>query len=438
MKGGPDVSRPGRSVGAVIVTVGDELLSGQTVDTNAAWLGRELAGLGVPVVRRHTVGDEADEIRRALTDAAAAGDLVLVTGGLGPTPDDLTRDVAAELSGRPLELDDEVLARLRARFRERGVDHVPAPNLRVAQVPRGATKLSNPVGTAPGLALAWGETLLVLLPGVPRELKGIFAGDLVPFLRSHFGDRLLPVHVRTWRTTGIPESILSQEVAAALPDGGSPGRLAFLPDDRGVDLRLSCVGMTEEEAVRHMDRVEALLAPVLAPWRFQADDGDLASAVSEALRRSGRTLAVAESCTGGLIAKRLTDLPGASMVFRGGVVAYDNRVKVGLLGVEEAVLETDGAVSEAVARQMATGVAAGLQADAGIGVTGIAGPGGGSEDKPTGTVWYAAAVGGRVVARCERFPGDRRSVRERAAQAALFLLLGLLEGRAMTGETPRG
>lgn len=421
---------PKPSVGAAVVTVGDELLLGRTVDTNAAWLGRELASLGIPVVRRHTVGDEDGEIRRAVSDALEAADLVLVSGGLGPTPDDLTRDVVASLLGRPLEEDPEVLERIRARFRERGVEELPGPNRRVAQVPRGARKLTNPHGTAPGLAMNVDDRLVVLLPGVPRELKGIFATDLVDVLRAHFEGRLRPVHTRSIRTTGIPESLLSQRIGERLGAESGPIRMAFLPDEKGVDLRLTAVGMDADEARRGFDAIEGRLADVLAPWRFEATEGDLVEAVTAALRACGRTLAVAESCTGGLVAKRMTDLAGASDVFRGGVVAYANEVKIDQLGVDPSELAEHGAVSEVVARSMAEGAARRFGAHAGIGITGIAGPGGGTEEKPVGTVWYAAACEGTVVARRERFPGDRRSVRERAAQAALFLLLRLLEGRA--------
>lgn len=414
---------------AAVVTVGDELLLGRTVDTNAAWLGRELASLGVPVERRYTVADDAAEIRRAVSGALDTAEVVLVTGGLGPTPDDLTRDAVAELAGRPLEEDPEVLERIRARFRERGSADVPEPNRRVAQVPRGARKLDNPHGTAPGLALEHLGRLVVLLPGVPREMRGIFDGDLRLLLLERFRGRVRPVRTRVLHTTGIPESLLSQRVAARLPSGTGPVRLAFLPDVRGVDLRLTAVDLAQDEAERRFDELEERLADVLAPWRYDSPKGDLAEAVSVALRRRGLTLAVAESCTGGLVAKRLTDLPGASHVLMGGVVAYADPVKEAILGVAPETLQAHGAVSRPVAEGMAVGVAEALGADAGIGITGVAGPGGGSDEKPVGTVWYAASVGDLVDARLERFPGDREAIRERAAQAALFLLLLLLEGR---------
>jgi nicotinamide-nucleotide amidase len=260
-------------------------------------------------------------------------------------------------------------------------------------------------------------------------MKGIFGADLVDALRAHFGGRMRPVHTRSIRTTGIPESLLGQRIGERLTGGLGPLRLAFLPDERGVDLRLTALELGREEAERRFDEVEKRLADILEPWRFEAAGGDLVEAVTSALRADRKTLAVAESCTGGLIAKRMTDPAGASDVFLGGVIAYANDVKVGQIGVDATALEAHGAVSEAVARAMAEGVARSLGSNAGIGVTGIAGPGGGTEEKPVGTVCYAATLDGRTVVRRQRFPGDRTSVRERSAQAALFLLLRLLEGR---------
>lgn len=415
---------------SAVVTVGDELLLGETTDTNAAWLARELARRGIPVARRWTVGDEAGAIGDAVTAALEAAELVLVSGGLGPTPDDLTRDAVADLLDRPLEADAEILEQIRTRFRERGVEELPRPNRRVAQVPRGARTLDNPHGTAPGLALDAAEGRhLILLPGVPRELRGIVDGALDGLLEDWFGDRLPPVYMRVLHTTGIPESLLSQRVDELLPDDLGPVRLAFLPDRRGVDLRLTAVGVEEADAERWFDRVEEALAPVVDPWRFEASGGDLVESVSEALRRAGTTVATAESCTGGLVAQRLTARPGSSEVFLGGVVAYADRAKTELLGVPPELLAEHGAVSEGVARALAEGAVSRFGAGAGIGITGVAGPGGGTEAKPVGTVWYAVAWEGRVVARRERFPGDREEVRDRSAQAALALLLRALEGR---------
>jgi nicotinamide-nucleotide amidase len=411
------------------VTVGDEILLGETVDTNAAWLGKELARCGIPVVRRSAVADVDADIRRAVAEGVNDADVVLVSGGLGPTPDDLTRDSVAALLGRPLHVDGTLLEALRARFRDRGHGELPATNVSQAMVPEGARTLPNSRGTAPGLAMEAEGSLIVLLPGVPRELRAIFAEGVEPLLRERFGDRLVPVRLRYIHTTGIAESRLAELVADHLPEDTGPVSLAFLPDLRGVELRLTARGVSREEADLWFRRLEEALEPAVGPWRFEAPEGDLVEAVSEALRARRLTLAVAESCTGGLIAKRLTDRPGASDILQGGIVAYANEAKMRHLGVDDATLEAHGAVSEPVALAMATGVAERFGADAGIGVTGLAGPDGGTAEKPVGTVWYAVALGGVAVARKERFPGDREAVRERAAQAALSLLLSRLSER---------
>jgi len=415
-----------RGATAAIVTVGDELLLGETVDTNAAWLGRELARRGVPVARRYTVGDDPAAIREALDAALDAADLVIVSGGLGPTPDDVTKEVVAERLGRALRLDEGLLARLEERFRARGYERLPATNRSQAEVPEGALVLANPRGTAPGLVLDAGAATVVLVPGVPREMRAIFEGDLQAVLTERFAGRAAPVHLRVIHTTGVPESVLSELVTEHLPADMGPVAVAFLPDLRGVDLRLTARGVAAQAAVAAFDRVEAALGPVLRQCRFHSESGDLAEAVSDLLLRAGKRLAVAESCTGGLLAERMTARAGASAVFRGGVVAYDNSVKRSLVGVSPVDLEREGAVSEAVVRQLALGIAERLEAEAGLGVTGIAGPDGGTPDKPVGTVWLAAALDGAARTRLVQFVGDRHAIRERAAQEALWLLHGLL------------
>lgn len=413
---------------AVLVTVGNELLYGETIDTNAAWMASSLAKLGIEVRRSYTVGDVATEIQDAVTAAMQGADLVLVSGGLGPTPDDLTKPAVADLLGLAIELDQSLLDRLAERFRARGYGKLPATNRSQAEVPEGAIVLRNPNGTAPGLGLDSGSCLVVLLPGVPLELRGIFDGDLTALLRDRLSDRLEPIHHRMIHTTGVPESRLSELVEELLPDDMGPVGLAFLPDVRGVDLRLSARGVSESEAEAWFDRIEAAIGPAVAKWRFEAPTGDVAEALNDALRDRGMTVATAESCTGGLVAKRITDLPGSSDVFVGGVIAYHNAVKVAELGVLAADIEEHGAVSEVVARQMARGVRARFGASTGIGITGVAGPGGGTEEKPVGTVWMATAVGDDVEARRVSLPGDRNAVRERAAQAALGWLLRRVAG----------
>jgi nicotinamide-nucleotide amidase len=415
------VSRPPEPR-AAIVAIGDELLYGETIDTNSAWLGRELASLGMPVVRRYTAGDVRADIQDVVAAAVEVANLVVVTGGLGPTRDDLTRDSVADLYGRAVHEDPELLAALERRFTARGYDRMPEANRSQAGVPEGGWVLENRHGSAPGLAMEVEDTLVVLLPGVPRELRGIFEEELRPLLLTRYEGRLSTVRHRVFHTSGVAESRLADLIDAALPSEMGAVSLAFLPDLLGVDLRLTVRGLPNAAAEAALDAVEAVLAPVVAPWRIEGEGGDLAEAVVTALRARGATLAVAESCTGGALAHRVVRIAGVSDVFLGGVVAYADEAKIDLLGVPEATINRYGAVSEAVAHHMAESVASRLGADVGIAITGIAGPGGGTDEKPVGTVWTAVALGGEVFASLARFPGDREAVQARAAQDALRLL----------------
>jgi nicotinamide-nucleotide amidase len=375
---------------AAIVSVGNELLYGETVDTNAAWLGRTLTARGVTVRRRVTARDDRNEITLALEAASAGTGLVIVTGGLGPTADDLTKATVAAMLGLPLVRDEVVAAQVAARFEAAGRTEVPASSLGQAEVPEGAHVLKNVLGTAPGLLMKRDGGWIVLLPGVPSEMKRIVTEELLPRLEEAFG-LLSAVCHRTVHTTGIPESALADALEPALAelhDGMLDGvKLAYLPDREGVDLRFTFEGCAPEIAERRFSEVVIALGPVLDPWRYESESGDLAEAVLTALRATGRTIAVAESCTGGWVLRRLTDHGGCSDVVLGGVVAYANPVKVRHLGVSAESIDVHGAVSGEVAQAMAEGVARQFEASASISITGVAGPGGGSEAKPVGTVW---------------------------------------------------
>ncbi len=413
---------------SVLVTVGDELLLGRTVDTNAAWLGQRLAELGAPLVEAHRAPDQDEAIGRLVSGATDRAPLVWVTGGLGPTDDDRTRPAVARALGTPLEQSADLVAQLEARFHSIGYRHLPESNLRQAMVPRGATVLPNAAGTAPGLAMPVGEgRWVILLPGPPREMRSVFS-EAARLVRTHLGGALRPVHVRTLHTTGIAESVLAPRVENAL----GPARdveAAFLPDLTGVDVRLIVRGEGDPaRAAARLDEAERRVGPVMEGYRFEApESGDLVEALGRALRSRAWSLAVAESCTGGLVGRRLTELPGASDYFLGGIVAYANRVKVDALGVESAVLERHGAVSGPVAEAMADGVRRALGSDCGLAVTGVAGPDGGTDEKPVGTVWMSVVTPSARRTVEQRFVGDRRAVRVRAAQAALALLLRTVE-----------
>ncbi|MEO8634183.1 MAG: CinA family nicotinamide mononucleotide deamidase-related protein [Gemmatimonadales bacterium] len=409
-----------------LLTIGTELLLGLTLDTNSAELGRALAGAGFGVVRRTSVTDHPAAIGEAARAALGRTGLVVCTGGLGPTADDITKRVIADLFDMPLEFQPALWQGLVDRFSRFG--RVPSEkNRSQAEVPRGATVLPNRWGTAPGLwlegsvdGLTGDPQVAILLPGVPSEMRGLLHHEVLPRLARRAGDHV--VRSRTVRTTGIPESSLAGrlgEIEAEL----APLSLAYLPGVAGVDLRLTAWSLPAAEADARLAVGIRLLAERAGRWAYGEEDADLAELVLAAARRKGWRLVVAESCTGGGVGARLTNIAGSSDVFLGGIIAYDNQVKVEQLGVAPELIERHGAVSEAVARAMAVGVARLLRAEAAVAVTGIAGPGGGSTEKPVGLVCIGIAVAGSGEAHSHVFPGDRGEIRGRAAQTALSYLL---------------
>ncbi len=402
-----------------LLTIGTELLLGFTLDTNAAHIARALGEIGVRVVRRGSVGDRGADIRDAVREALARTGAVITTGGLGPTRDDITKRVVADLFGAPLEFNDDIWERLVERFARMG-RVAPSVNRLQADVPRGATVLPNQWGTAPGLWLEGEAGIAILLPGVPREMRMLLEHEVVPRLTARAGEGV--IRSRLVRTSGIPESLLAERLGD-IEERVAPLTLAYLPGYDGVDLRLTAWDVTPSEA-------DAMLAAGVAVVRERAGDNvygegdaDLAAVLLEAARTRGIRMALAESCTGGLVGKRLTDTPGSSDVFVGGVIAYDDAVKIAMLDVPAGQLKTHGAVSEEVACAMALGASLRFGVPLAVAVTGIAGPGGGSEAKPVGTVWLATTLNGGARATGVLLPGSRSEIRMRAAQAALLLAL---------------
>lgn len=421
-----------------LLTVGTELLLGFTVDTNAADASRALAEVGIGVPWRSTVGDEPHSVRDAVAAALERTGTVIVSGGLGPTRDDITRDAVAALFGRRLVPDAALLGALEERFQRLGRGPMPESNRRQAEVPEGAEILPNRWGTAPGL---WLEDergrLAVLLPGVPAEMRGLLEHEVIPRLvqrreqaaataRGGEARKATVIRSRVLRTTGISESALADRVGDVSRQMRPGVTVAWLPSPEGTDLRLTAWHLTPGIADAELAKAAATLRPRLGPHCYGEGDTDLAAVVLGELERRNATLAVAESCTGGMLGQRITAVPGSSKVFLGGVVAYDNEVKLGLLGVSGDAIAAHGAVSEQVAREMAAGAARSLGADAAVAVTGIAGPDGGTADKPVGTVWIAALWQGGFRTAQYVFPGDRDLVRRRATQAALDSLRRLL------------
>ncbi len=413
--------------GVEIVAIGDELLSGATLDSNAATIARRLEQLGLRVVQKTTVPDAERQIGEAVRSALARSGMVITTGGLGPTKDDVTRTAVASVFGRGLEFREELWRALEARWARLG--KIPETNRVQAEVPVGAEVFPNRRGTAPGMAVEDDSLgLCIMLPGPPHEMEAILSEQVVPFLEARAGAARRRPFRRTLRTAGIAESAIAERLANRLDD--LPIEVAHLPEIDGNDIRLTVWATDESDAAAALDEAVNRLRELLGAHVYGEGETDLAEVVGQLLRRRGLKVAVAESCTAGLIGKRLTESPGSSDYFWGGMIVYDDRAKLELLGVSQQTLEQHGAVSEQVAREMVAGVCRRSGAETGIAVTGIAGPAGGSEDKPVGTVWLAVKVGDLAVTGRRFYPGTRDMVRARAAQGGLDLLrLTLLEER---------
>lgn len=406
---------------AEIVAVGSELLTPHRIDTNSLWLSGVLNELGLAVRMKSVVGDDAAVLSEVIRSALLRADVIITTGGLGPTDDDLTREVVAEVLGRALHEDAEVLALIAARFAGRGMP-MPAVNQRQANVIDGARWLPNDNGTAPGQLIALGDRLLVLLPGPPRELQPMFRDSVAPVLRPRAEGRRL--RRRVVRTTGRSESQieeLAQPVYSQFLREDPSIETTVLASPGLIELHVSASGPDESIIDRALERAVARLCDRLGDVVVSTDGRSIEQVVGARLLERGWRVAAAESCTGGLLTTRLTDVPGSSAWVQGGVVAYANDVKMAQLGVDAEQLRTDGAVSESVARAMADGIRARMKTEIGVAITGIAGPDGGSEDKPVGTVWIAVS-GPRAEARRFLFPGDRTMVRMFSAAAALDMV----------------
>lgn len=404
---------------AEIICVGTELLLGDILNTNARFLALELARLGIPHYYQTVVGDNIDRLQKAIAVAIDRSSILIFTGGLGPTPDDLTTEAIADFFQTPLREDPEVLAEIEAKFASVGRVMTPS-NRKQALIPVGAEFLPNPSGTAPGLIWKPRSNLTLLtFPGVPSEMKQMWEETAVPYLESQGWGRQR-IYSRSLKFRGIGESALAEKVAHLL-ELSNP-TVAPYAGMGEVRLRVSARAASETEAKSLIEPVAAEIQAIAGLDYFGSDDDTLASIVGQLLRERGQTLSVAESCTGGGLGEIITEIAGSSEYFLGGVIAYDNRVKIALLNVSEADLQTFGAVSETVARQMAIGVKQRLGTDWGASITGIAGPGGGSETKPVGLVYIGLAdPAGRVEVWENRF-GERRdrlTIRQLSAFTAL-------------------
>ncbi len=396
-----------------IIVIGDEILLGQVTDTNSGAIARALGPMGWSVERVLTVADDAPAIRAAIDSAMASTPLVITTGGLGPTKDDITKATLMEIFGGPLRRDPEVTENIRRVFALRGLEMNPL-TADQALVPESCRVIQNRYGTAPVMWYEREGRVLVSMPGVPFETEGMLP-EVAARVAAHFAPDI-ELHHSTLMAAGITESALAARLDSyerSLPDGL---HLAYLPQPGLIRLRLDGIGCSRAD----FDRAYSGLLDAAAPYIIYRGDATPAEMLLDTLRATSLTAATAESCTGGSIARAITAVPGASEAYLGGVVSYANSVKRGLLGVDAADLETHGAVSEPVVRAMAAGACRATGADCAVATSGIAGPGGGSADKPVGTVWIGWCVRGRVEAACFHFPGSRARVVDRAVTEALL------------------
>ncbi|MFI5202267.1 MAG: competence/damage-inducible protein A [Candidatus Kapaibacterium sp.] len=408
---------------AELITIGDELLIGQVVNTNAAYLGRELGALGIPIVREMTVGDNPEAILAAFRQAWKSSDVVIVTGGLGPTHDDISKAAVAKFFRAKMALHQPTLKAVRERFAKLGYAKMPDINIGQAMVPEGFRPLKNDRGTAPGLLRHERGKTFVILPGVPIEMEAILQSGVIPFLRRTYRKKLEAIRHRTLLTSGIGESVLAEKLGDPKEFLRERTTLAFLPSATGVRLRITTHAKTAATATKEIARVEARIRERAGKYIFGTEDETLEALIVKLLTEHGKTLSTAESCTGGMIASMITNIPGASAVYKGSVIAYNNSVKERQLGVDPETLEHFGAVSEETAYAMAEGVLSRLGTDFALSVTGIAGPGGGTPEKPVGTIWIALAErGSKTITKKLQLDFGRTANRERAVAVALEML----------------
>ncbi|MBM3325338.1 MAG: competence/damage-inducible protein A [Calditrichaeota bacterium] len=402
---------------AEIITIGDELLSGQVVNGDAAFLGRTLMEIGIPVRWSSAVADDIAEIQAALSQSLKRASVVVLSGGLGPTPDDVTKEAVANFFGFELAIREDLLEAMKARFARYGRT-MPDASRGQALLPRGAEVIPNPLGTAPGMHIRREGREVFVLPGVPHELEGMVQSYVVPWLQENF--RAAPIASKTLQTTGIGESLILERLqdlrhVEELVD------LAFLPSPVGVTLHLSAKSDDPHEAEAQLAEAEGLIRESIGQFVYATGKQSLAEVIARILTNRHKTVAVAESCTGGLVAHTFTNIPGSSNFFERGFVTYSNRSKTELLNVPEALIQEYGAVSEQVARAMAEGARRKAKTDYGLATTGIAGPDGGTPEKPVGTAWVAVADARETVAEKIQVGYTREGNKMRFAQMLLFL-----------------
>ncbi|SJZ31242.1 competence/damage-inducible protein A [Selenihalanaerobacter shriftii] len=410
---------------AEIVSIGTELLLGQIVDTNAAYIAERLAELGINLYHRTTVGDNKERLLQVLQRSLERADVVITTGGLGPTDDDLTREIIAEVMGVDLVKDEKLVKQIESFFEKLGRE-MTENNLTQAYLPVGAEPIINEEGTAAGIILEKDDKIIISMPGVPTEMKQMMRKEVIPYLKGQIGNKQL-IKSKVLKVCGYGESSLETEIKDILDNQTNP-TIALLASKAEVHLRITAKADVEKEASYLINQVEVELRERLQDNIFGVNEESMEEVVAKRLNKKGLQIAIAESCTGGLIGHRLTNIPGSSSYFERGVVSYSNQAKQELLQVSAQTLKEHGAVSRETAKEMAKGVKELAKTGLGISVTGIAGPGGGSEEKPIGLVYMGLAVGNKTQSFRFKFHGRRQQIKYLTSQYALDKLRRYLEG----------
>jgi len=419
-----------RPIFAEVVTIGDEILYGQITDTNTQWMSTELDKLGIKTVRKSSVGDQEDKILQILEEAESRADIILLTGGLGPTKDDITKKTLCKYFNDELVINEDALLFVTEFFNKRGRP-LTEINRQQALIPSHCTYLANKTGTAPGM---WFEKIageakgkiFVSMPGVPHEMKYLMTNEVLPRLKKYFETPI--IYHKMIRTIGIGESLLAEKIEKWEDNLPSHIKLAYLPSFGQVRLRLTGVGENEEILKQEVQQEVDKVLPMIKSFVFGYDNDDLEIALGNQLKSQSKTVSVAESCTGGFISHLFTKVPGSSAYFMGGVVSYANSVKINVLGVKPETIEAHGAVSEETVTQMAEGARALMKTDFAIATSGVAGPDGGTPEKPVGTLWIACAMEGKTIARKIQMSNQRETNINYGSVVAMNLLRKMLNG----------
>lgn len=410
---------------ASIITIGDELLIGQTIDTNSAWMAQKLNAIGIDVVKRVAVGDNKKDIIDALNDAIAYTSIVLITGGLGPTADDITKQLLCDYFGGQLIMNAQVEQQIKSIFETRNLP-ILTRNLKQAEVPNNCEVLFNTRGTAPGMLFRKNDVFIISMPGVPNEMMGIMSDHVLPLLSKQFVSE--PIVHRSIFTAGIGESFLAEKIEAIEQQLPQHIKLAYLPNNRTVKLRLTGKGKKEEELIEEVEHFVNLIAERIQEHVVVLDDLPLEQVLANLLKEKQKNIGIAESCTGGNIGHKLTQIPGATHFFRGSIVCYNEDIKTDLVGVSPSTIQEFGVVSSQVAEALAIGAKTKLKADFGLGITGILGPAM-DENLPVGTVWIGVSNGKETKSKKFHFTYDRNKNKEIATDMALLTIWKFTQGK---------